>query len=188
MAMPIRFDKTKKYVIIAHEIRIPYYKECKRRFSLNIDILTLSELESIFSSKRQDKNRFIDKEIIISGYYHEGDKIAHYLNSLSSNMSIGYELEEMSKPKKVITFKTFLEERNECIKMMDSYKNKGDVYLFNLSENDFILPSCVKICNDLVPPLSGNVFVLGYKNQEDGDIKRIVKSPRTVFVSASLEQ
>lgn len=185
--MPIRFDQKKKYVVVANEIRVPYYEERRRRFSLDLDIFTLNDLKNLFSSPNVDKKHFADREIIISGYYHEGNEIAQYLNSLSSNMSIGYELEEDDKEKEPITFHDVEEELKECLKMMEIYKKKGDVYLFNLYQNDFSFPSYVHICNALVAPLDGYSFVIGCPKNKNNDLKRILKTSRTVFVSSSLK-
>lgn len=90
----IKFLSEKEYVIISIKERLPYYKNLKESFSLNLEIMTLGEMIEIFKREKHPENHFINKEIIISGYKKEGDLIAHYLNSLSGNMAIGFELED----------------------------------------------------------------------------------------------
>ncbi len=90
----IKFLPEKEYVIISIEERLPYYENLKESFSLNLEIMTLEEMIEIFKREKHPENHFINKEIIISGYKKEGDLIAHYLNSLSGNMAIGFELED----------------------------------------------------------------------------------------------
>lgn len=90
----IKFLPEKEYVIISIKERLPYYENLKESFSLNLEIMTLEEMIEIFKREKHPENHFINKEIIISGYKKEGDLIAHYLNSLSGNMAIGFELED----------------------------------------------------------------------------------------------
>ncbi len=90
----IKFLSEKEYVIISIKERLPYYENLKESFSLNLEIMTLEEMIEIFKREKHPENHFINKEIIISGYKKEGDLIAHYLNSLSGNMAIGFELED----------------------------------------------------------------------------------------------
>ncbi len=90
----IKFLPEKEYVIISIKERLPYYENLKESFSLSLEIMTLEEMIDIFKKEAHPENHFINKEIIISGYEKEGDIIAHYLNSLSSNMAIGYEIED----------------------------------------------------------------------------------------------
>ncbi len=90
----IKFLPEKEYVVISIKERIPYYTKLKKEFSLHLEVMTLDEMKEIFKKEKHPENHFINKEIIISGYKNEGDIIAHYLNSLSGNMTIGYELED----------------------------------------------------------------------------------------------
>ncbi len=90
----IKFLPEKEYVIISIKERLPYYQNLKESFSLNLEIMTLDGMIKLFETETNPEKHFIDKEIIISGYKKEGDIIAHYLNSLSGNMAIGYELEK----------------------------------------------------------------------------------------------
>lgn len=90
----IKFLPEKEYVIISIEERLPYYQNLKESFSLNLEIMTIEGMIDIFKREKHPENHFINKEIIISGYKKEGDLIAHYLNSLSGNMAIGFELED----------------------------------------------------------------------------------------------
>ena len=89
----IKFLSEKEYVIISIKERLPYYQKLKETFALNLEIMTLEDMIDIFKNEKCPETHFIDKEIIISGYKKEGNIIAHYLNSLSSNMAIGYEIE-----------------------------------------------------------------------------------------------
>lgn len=89
----IKFLPEKEYVIITIKERLPYYENLKESFSLKLEIFTLEGMINLFENEKHPEKHFIDKEIIISGYKKEGDIIAHYLNSLSGNMAIGYELE-----------------------------------------------------------------------------------------------
>ena len=189
MAMPIRFDKEKKYVVIASPSRTSYYESQKRRFSLDMLILNLEELQNLFS-KPIDKKEFADREIIISGYYHSGDLIAHYLNSLSSHMAIGYEIEDNKNDVSVTKFSSPKDEYNYVSLLLEKNKNKRDVYLINLGDTSISFSSSVRTINDIVSPLDSSLYIVGlgerkYSNQEKEDIQRLLKSSRIVFISSS---
>lgn len=196
--MPIKFLKEKQYVVISHPNRKRYYEELKEAFSLSLDIMSLEEMEELFLSF-SPKERFVDKEIIISGYYTKGDLIAHYLNSLSGNMIIGYELE--SERENHLPIKRFSKQDDELTESIKFAKEKYEKYLskplyfmnINDNEKDLIKSKCpfINVLDDYVCPLNGEIIFLHldnllYLSAEDGAaLKRTLKSTRLTFVTES---
>lgn len=184
--MPITFFKDKQYVVISHEIRVPYYRKLVRDFSLSLDVLTLKQLKDLFASKKVSKERFTNKDIIISGYYHEGNEIALLLNSLSGNMSIGYELEG-NKENALEFYPTYLDEIKECRKKM---ANARKPYFLDISAREIITFCDVHTIKEFVAPLDGELFIIGFNERkqtpkEIEDIKRLIKSLNVAFLSTN---
>ncbi len=153
-------------------------------------------MEKLFLSS-SPKERFVDKEIIISGYYTEGDLIAHYLNSLSGNMIIGYELE--SERENPLPIKHFFEQEDELVEAIEfarenyeKYPSKP-LYFMNLNENEKELIKSklpfINVLNDYVCPLDGEVIflhldhLLSFSNEDVTAIKRTLKSTQLTFVT-----
>ncbi len=172
--MPITFLKNKKYVVISHENRVAYYQNLKDEQSLNLDIVTLSELREM-SSKENFANFFMAKEIIISGYYTNGDEIAHYINSISNNMAIGYELEEeaINDSFNARYCHSAIKGENEAISLALKYhetNHEENVYFLSL-DHDFgksvgDMYAFIKILNGYVCPLDGHFIILNFHNDK----------------------
>ncbi len=194
--MPIKFLQNKQYVVISHQNRKGYYQRLKKAYSFHLDIMSLEELEKLFLSSCP-KERFVDKEIIISGYYTKGDLIAHYLNSLSGNMIIGYELETEAKEK--IPVKVFINPEEEIYScafnaMKNNEKNPAKpIYFMNLNkkERGFIGANFpfITILDSYVNPFKGEIFIphldkLQYSSKEDAEaLKRTLLSPQLTYVT-----
>lgn len=197
-AMPVSFLKEKEYVVISSRNRVPYYINLQKSFSLSMKIMTLEEMKALFLLPHPETH-FVNKEILISGYYTKGDVIAHYLNSLSHNMAIGYELEPRREdPISETVYENNKEELSSIMEKAKEIHQKSPakpIYFLNLApkEKRIVKENApfVNILCGYVLPLDGLSFFLHwsrekYFTKEDkADRKMALTSPFLVSLSSS---
>ncbi len=196
--MPVCFLKEKEYVVIASRNRIPYYKNIQKSSSLSMEIMTIEEMKALFLLANPERH-FINKEILISGYYAKGNVFAHYLNSLSHNMAIGYEIEPRRKePLPEMLYENDEEELSSIIEKAQEFYEKNSskpIYFFNLA------PKEKKIVKEKLPfvtipygyclPLDGYSFFLhwnkekAFTKEDKADRRMATKSPLLISLSSS---
>jgi len=196
--MPVCFLKEKEYVVIASRNRIPYYQNIQKNSSLSMEIMTLEDMKALFLLPNPERH-FINKEILISGYYAKGNVFAHYLNSLSHNMAIGYEIEPRRKDALSETlYENDAEELSSIIEKAQDIHGKcpsKPLYFLNLA------PKEKKIVKEKIPfasilcgyclPLDGFSFFLlwnkekTFTKEDKADRKMALTSPLLLSLSSS---
>ena len=196
--MPVCFLKEKEYVVIASRNRVPYYRNIQKSLSLSMEIMTLEEMKALFLLPNPERH-FINKEILISGYYAKGNVFALYLNSLSHNMAIGYEIEPRRKePLPEIVYENNKEELSSIIEKAQEIHEKyptKPLYFVNLAPKEKkivkeTLPFVTILCGYSLP-LDGFSFFLHWNKEkvftreDKADRKMALKSPLLISLSSS---
>ena len=196
--MPVSFLKEKEYVVLASRNRIPYYKNIQKSLSLSMEVMTLEEMKALFLSS-DPKSHFVNKEILISGYYAKGDVFAHYLNSLSHNMAIGYEIELYRED--FLPETLYENDREELLGVIEKAKEihqkspSKPIYFLNLSPKEKRqvkenAPFVTILCG-YVLPLDVLSFFLHwnkekhFSKEDKADRNMALKSPLLISLSSS---
>ena len=182
-------------MIISPIERHPYYEAIRKRLSLSMEILTLQKMKSLFRSALDPKPHFVGKEIVISGYFTKGDEIASYLNSLSGNMCIGYELENRRDMSSFLDVECYSSSSNEVIATLFKISileatgiPKEKIYLASSSKEQkrllkTIAPE-IQILPGFVCPPEGKVLLLHFAKEDHSKEKEA--SLRNLLLSENL--